>query len=257
MTKDKTRNPDQVTWIEYTPRSLVFTRKTAPPFEEWARVVLGMDVQIDSEAFWRGDMMIIGGIWYGEDKVTSVIDDERGTAKTWQNNHSICRRIPPDGINDSLEKDPDYKSRRRDALSYSHHAEVAYMRSYLEIHLDREPTQSEVADAQAKYLKIAVDEGLSVRRLRAKVRHDLLGEGEDPTGDDEQFENGAWIQKVERVDDRVQKLIEEAPEDWEEEVMLLGNAHRALANALTSARNREIGGDPVARTEAVEAQVAA
>lgn len=249
------RSPEEITWIEYTPRSLLFTRKTAPPFDEWERVVLGMDVQIDSDAFWRADVMIIGAIWYGEDRATAVIDDEHGTAKTWQNNYSVGRRIPPDGINDDLEIDPDYESRRRDDLTYSHHAEVAYMRSYLETYFERkeisrDPTQEDVNKYQAKYLKMAADQGLSVTKLRAKIRYDLLGEGEDPTGDEVSFKMGTWIQRVEKVDTKLRDLVDEAPEDWDEEARLLANARRSVTDALHSARNRDIGGDPQATPEA-------
>lgn len=252
----KPRTPDAVTWINYHPRGLTFTRKTAPPIEEWQRIALGMDVQIDSDAFWRADLMIIGIIWYGEDAATAIIDDEHGTAKTWSNNLSVGRRIPPDGINDDLELDPDYKSRRRDELSYSHHAEVAYMASYLETYFKMKPTQDEIAQYQSKYLAMAVDKGLKVRQLREKIRHDLLGEGEDPTGDEVQFQTGAWVQQVEKVDTKLRDLIEDAPEDWDEEARLLENARRSVTTALASARNRDIGqpaASPEREAEAVPA----
>lgn len=238
----KSAAPLEVKWLKLTPRSLRSTRKTAPPFEEWEQVVLGMDVEMESSAFWRGDVMLLGRIWYGEDQATAVIDDKHGTAKTWANNLSICRRIPPDGINDDLELDPDYQSRRRDDLSYSHHAEVAYMKSYLEQYLERPPTQAEVNDYQTKYLKVAADNGLSVTGLRRKIRHDLLGEGEDPMGDEVQFQTGTWIDKVEKVDTKLRDLIDDAPEEWDEETRLLENARRSVTSALNSARNRDIGG---------------
>lgn len=237
----KPRSPEGVTWIRYDPRMLRFTRKTAPPLEEWTQVVLGMDVELESSNFWRADIMLIGLVWYGTDVATGVIDDQHGTAKTWANNLSIGKRLPPDGINEDLELDPDYKSRRHPSLTYSHHAEVAYMESYLEVYLERDPTREEIHEYQAKYLNLAADRGLSVSRLRKKIRHDLLGEGEDPLGDEVAFQKGSIIQRLERVDTTLDNLLGDLPEDWEEEQRLVENAKRFVRDAAVSARNRQVG----------------
>ena len=99
-------------WFKVTAVGLDITRKTKPPFEQWESEVVIAELRRKSEPWWRGDLYLKGEEWYGENKATSIFDPLTMDVKTWQNNASICRRIE--------------RSRRREELTFSHHAEVAY-----------------------------------------------------------------------------------------------------------------------------------
>lgn len=136
-----------IKWAKYEKRALKITRKTAPPFEQWESLMVSLNQMQESGGFWRGDLYLAGEEWYGENKATSIFDPTIWSVKTFQNNASVCRRIP-------------HESRRRE-LSYSHHAEVAYLKD---------------ESAQARYLQIAIDNMLSVRKLRELIRSEEQGE---------------------------------------------------------------------------------
>lgn len=134
-------------WMIFKPRELEIKRKTSPPFEQWTESIGGFDQQLQSAPFWRGDLFNKGLEWYGDAKATSIFDPLTTNVKTWQNNASICRRVEA--------------PRRREELSYSHHAEVAYLKD---------------ESAQDRYLQIAIDNMLSVRKLRELIRSEEEGE---------------------------------------------------------------------------------
>lgn len=128
-----------IPWAKYEGRELQIKRKNKPPFEQWESLMVAFNQMAQSSPFWRGDLYLKGEEWYGEDQATSIFDDQDWNLKTWQNNASVCRRIKP--------------SRRRE-LSYSHHAEVAYLDPEL----------------QEQYLQTAIDTQLSVRKLRTLIQ---------------------------------------------------------------------------------------
>ncbi len=222
-------------WLKLGRRQLRISRKTPPKFDEWERMVIGMDVEIEAGAYWRGDLMVWGVIWFGEDRATSAVDPDYGTVKTWENNLSVCRRVPPDlvGLTEHgvLHFDAEGRTRRLAGLRYSHTAEVAY--------LDPE--------SQSTYLEMALENGLSVRSLRAKIRFDKTGEGGDPLGDPVEFQTGSAVDRLRALVKKTSTLIEKLPDGWTEERELLLVAHSAIRDALLSATNRQVG-EPIVMT---------
>jgi hypothetical protein len=195
---------------------LVVKRKTPPAFATWEEAFLGMDVQIGSVAYWRGDLMTWGSFWYGDTRATSVVDPAYGTVKTWENNLAVCSRVPPDrlvNVDGQLHYDPKAKTRRRRELRYSHTAEVAY--------LD--------ADEQARFLNMAVENNLSVRQLRQLVK------GVDVSPEGSAFDDLKSLQR------RIDHVLEAWPAGWNEERQLLLMASGNIRDAIVSAENRKIG----------------
>ena len=222
-----------IEWVEYKTRELKITRKKAPPFEEWMNLFDGMDVQIVSDPFWRADVMIIGILWYGEAKATAIIDDQHGTAKTWSNALSIGLRIPPNGISVDSDLTPHWNdaliSRRREELSWSIHCEVAY--------LDPEDFQDSndvllksltAEGLQSHYLQMSIDNMFTVSDLRKQIKSD---KGILPS----------FVDAMEKIAAKLEKLTDDLPDDWEAEAMHLENAYHQVEFAIESGRNREIG----------------
>lgn len=215
-------------WLKLGRRQLRVTRKTPPKFNVWERLVLGMDVEIEAGAYWRGDLMVWGTVWFGEDRATSAINPDYGTVKTWENNLAVCRRVPPDLIGVSehgvLRWDPKAVTRRLAGLRYSHTAEVAYL----------DP------DDQALYLAMALENGLSVRDLRAKIKFDKDGVGGDPLGDPVEFQTGSTVERMRALVNRIDRLLEKLPAGWTEERELLLVASASVRDALASAESRRV-----------------
>ncbi len=223
-------------WMNLGRRQLRIKRSTPPKFEEWEGVVVGMDVEIDAGAYWRGDLMVWGIIWFGEDRATSAIDPDYGTVKTWENNLSVCRRVPPDlvGLTEHgvLQFHAEGRTRRLAGLKYSHTAEVAYL----------DP------DDQSFYLALALENGLKVRALRAKIKFDKHGVGGDPLGDAVEFQTGSAVERMRALSNRIDRLLEKLPDGWTQERELLMVAGSAVRDALMSAENRKAGSPIVAST---------
>ncbi len=163
-------------WVKYEERALIITRKTAPPFNQWAETMAAFNKLHESGGFYRGDLYLAGEQWYGENKATSIFEPTTWSVKTFQNNASVCRRIDA--------------SRRRDELSYSHHAEVAYL---------------EEADDQDRYLQIAIDNVLGVRQLRELIR--------DDTGEEVKFNKRPLDIFLEQESQKIANRQEEAAGD--------------------------------------------
>jgi len=146
-----------VSWIKYHFTHLEFTNSSKPPFEQWKDEVVGSETRRRSDPWWRGDLYNQGVAWYGEDVASSIFDpDDWGeqSLKTFQNNASVCDRIDT--------------SRRRERLSFSHHAEVAY----LEPEQFEDPPRTTTESLQDYYLEIAVENKFSIRQLRDKIKFD-------------------------------------------------------------------------------------
>lgn len=110
-----------------------------PSFEDWEEV--GKFIQRSNEAvqFWRGDWLNFGENNY--DTWTQHFGKEEAAYQTLANEKWVASRIPP--------------SRRRETLSWSHHAEIA----------DLEPEEQE------EMLNMAERNEMSVSTFRKAVRH--------------------------------------------------------------------------------------
>ena len=111
-------------------------------FDKWLIQMKNYNQMTSALPWWRGDLYLYGRINYGETIASGIFDPLIWDVKTWQNNASVCSRVAI--------------SRRRETLSYTHHAEVAY--------LDPED--------QEKYLQIAEDLGLTTRQLKELLEKD-------------------------------------------------------------------------------------
>ncbi len=178
-----------VKWMKFKVRSLEITTKTKPSEKQWIEAIGGMDQQMQSAPFWRGDLFNIGVEWFGDDFATSIFDHTKTNVSTWMNNASVCRRIP--------------NSLRSDALSYSHHAIVAYL----------EPSDIK------KYLQLAEENNLSSRQLGDLIKFD---------GKTSKAKEKPFYQKLEEQTENVYKLLDEAEGDTAE---LIRTAYGCLSDA--------------------------
>ena len=110
-----------------------------PTFDAWAAAGAQLDRVDSSYLWWRGDWYNAGDYWFGEEAPQALPEDP-ATLKTIQNAAWVCSRFEP--------------SRRRAALSFAHHAEVAGL---------------EPADAD-ELLDASERNGWSRSKLRAAVR---------------------------------------------------------------------------------------
>lgn len=107
--------------------------------EEWLAVGHLLSLIENARQWWWGDWIVYGEGHYGED-YAQFVDDLGIALHTLQNWAYVSRAIPP--------------SRRRDTLSWSHHAEVASL----------------PPNEQEKWLERAEREKMSRSALRAAIR---------------------------------------------------------------------------------------
>lgn len=197
-----------IDWVEYGDRGLIVNRQTAPPDDELQQLIAGIDHETDNLPFYRADAALLVLLWGDEEYLASLIDDDKGTAKTWQNSLWVGRAIPPDNI--SVDSggmpywSPGSKTRRRIELPFAHHERVARL----------QPAQ------QTIYLQLAIDEGLSARALGTRIKEDL-GEIVEPTVSDQ----------LRRLRNQILSVGETLPD-----IMVTGPLERAsvlLTNATT------------------------
>lgn len=143
-------------WMKFKSRELEIKRQTKPPFEQWEEAIGGFDQSMQSSPFWRGDLFNKGTEWYGDTKATSIFDPLITNVKTWQNNASVCRRVDA--------------SRRREELSFSHHAAIAYVKPKDFTIKTPALSQKTPEQLQDHYLDIAIKNGLSVRKMEDLIR---------------------------------------------------------------------------------------
>jgi nucleotide-binding universal stress UspA family protein len=123
----------------YDLRPLHFEALEQLEFDEWLQIGQTLHDMGQSLSWWLGDWWVYGETHFGEEHSQGAPTDFR-SQKTIANAASVCSRITPD--------------RRRAELSYSHHAVVAYL----------DPPKGD------EWLQTAIDEGLSVHKLRDRIR---------------------------------------------------------------------------------------
>jgi hypothetical protein len=134
--------------FEFTSTALVMH---TPTLEEW--VVMGAQLQHvqGSLLWWLGDWARQGEQEFGEAFAQGVYASGY-TEKTIRNAMSVCKHIPP--------------SRRREKLSFSHHAEVAYLEE------DQQETWLDIAEREEwsrNELRLALHAGERVERITVPV----------------------------------------------------------------------------------------
>ena len=197
-------------WMTFKARELVIDRRSPPPKEQWVEAIGGFDQSLDSSAFWRGDLYLKGVEWYGDDFASSVFDPLTSSVKTWQNNASICKRVPPRS--------------RRGNLSYSHHAEVAYVEP------ENYPPESEFSRMTSihikdHYLQLAIDEFLSARQLRDRIKND------NPNST-----SVLVMKRLQKVEELLLGLIDDVSGDVQKNVRMM---HRLCMDAIEIERDNE------------------
>lgn len=117
--------------IEYGRTALVFHRQVS--LDEWREIGAFLATFTDALQWYWGDWIAYGERHYGE--YTQYVDDAGVAVKTLQNWVYVAQAVEP--------------SRRREDLSWSHHAKVASL----------DP------DEQTRWLQQAADNGLSANAL--------------------------------------------------------------------------------------------
>ncbi|MBR7826382.1 LmbU family transcriptional regulator [Actinospica sp. MGRD01-02] len=121
--------------------------------EEWTRIGVQLDRTMDSSTWWLGDWLVYGRSRFPE-RYRRVIEVTAFDYQTLRNYAWVANRVPP--------------PRRRPALSFQHHAEVAALDAAL----------------QSEWLALAEQNRWSRNRLRTEVRAALRAVDAPPTEDD-------------------------------------------------------------------------
>jgi hypothetical protein len=121
------------------------------PIDDWTRIGRQIFVIGDSSAWWLGDWLIYGRSQY-PDRYKRAIAETALDYQTLRNYAWVARRYPPE--------------RRRSALSFQHHAEVAGL----------------PVDEQDRWLAHAETSGWSRNELRSRLRASRasLRDSQDP-----------------------------------------------------------------------------
>ena len=193
-----------VEWLKFQPLGIEPTpaaEKKPPTPEAWAEIMERMNDMTLSIPWWRVDLYLLGEAWFGEDFATAVFDPVLWDIKTWQNNVSVGRRIP-------------LKNRRPLPVTFSHHAEVAYLPE----------------DEQARWLDRVEKEGLTVSELRQRLREDkAANEGKEVA-----FVTGGTLDRLRKLHKSAIKLQGDMSiEDmWGDVVDIMDRVIDDLADAL-------------------------
>lgn len=126
-------------WAEFGPTYLRFQENT--PYEAWALILSGLQSAEKSIHWWIGDGIRFGERKYGE-TYTQALEESSYKYQTLNNDVWVA---------DSVQI-----SRRRENLSWSHHAEVAALE----------------ADEQDRWLDFAQEKQLSRNELRAAIKEE-------------------------------------------------------------------------------------
>jgi site-specific DNA-methyltransferase (adenine-specific) len=129
--------PDASSWVRFDATSLHFDPAT--PFEVWEEITQRLIEVNRGIQWWVADALAFGEAAYGE-RYSQVLETDFYSYDTLRNMAWVSRSIEP--------------SRRRDAVPFSHHTEVA-------------PLQ---ADDQQAFLAMCEDEGINRQDLRERVQ---------------------------------------------------------------------------------------
>jgi hypothetical protein len=110
------------------------------PFEEWARLGAKLATYSNATSWWLGDWLVFGRVHYGLSRYRAAVSGTGLEYKTLRNYAMVARRFE--------------SARRRDDLSFQHHAEVCGLSD----------------EAQDFWLDLAVKHHWSKRELRRNVR---------------------------------------------------------------------------------------
>jgi hypothetical protein len=205
-----------IDWVEYKPRELKITCKKRPLFDDFMKLVLGMDQEIESSGFWRGDLYNHGLEWFDEELIDQLFGPETSW-KTWQNNASVCGRV--------------HSSRRREGphATYSHHAEIAYLDPEDFEDSENEDVRSLTAEGlQSYYLQMSIENFYTISDLRSQIKSD---KGIMPD----------LIGAMEKIASKIESVTEELPFGWDTESAHLEGAYHQVELAIESGRNRIAG----------------
>lgn len=137
---------DGVEGGEFVTRRTSLSLPEGVPMEAWKRLGRNIFVISEASAWWLGDWLVYGQRNY-PDRYKKAIEETSLDYQTLRNYAWVARKFPP--------------ARRRENLSFQHHAEVAGV---------PEPQQERwLAEAEAG--------GWSRNELRARLRAAALGEG--------------------------------------------------------------------------------
>lgn len=156
--------------VDYQARGLVLT---GVEFPKWRSTLNSLAQMEDSRLFWLGDALVYAELHFDEAEYLQAVADSGLAEKTAINVRSVCSRIP--------------LADRRPGLSYSIHAEVAYL----------EPRD------RKKWLDVAEREKLSVRDLRDRIH------GRDPSPGAPEDDSPVWTDDADSLGElqsRVAKL---------------------------------------------------
>lgn len=131
---------NDLTYGSFTLTPTGLTAYGAPKFEEWIKCGDFIQKANKSVHFWIGDWLNFGEGLYGE-TYTQAMDETKYALQTLSNDKWIASRIP--------------SSRRRENLTFSHHAEVADLE----------------AEEQKELLDVAEKNKLNTSEFRKMVRH--------------------------------------------------------------------------------------
>jgi hypothetical protein len=110
------------------------------PFDEWKRLGARLATYSNATSWWIGDWLVFGRVHYGLSRYRAAVGGTGLEYKTLRNYAMVARRFEP--------------TRRREDLSFQHHAEVCGLNE----------------EAQDYWLELAVKHGWSKRELRRNVR---------------------------------------------------------------------------------------
>lgn len=159
-------------FADYQPTKLVVN---VDDFEDWKKLGASLGVQTRGVQWWVADWIVYGESRFGDDALHDAEDATGLSPATLVNLRWIGSRV--------------HASRRREELSFSHHAEVAAL----------EPAE------QKKALQRAVDERLTVRGLRLALRETPAPTKTETNGDGQTRiaeTGGEELQRLRYLEDR-------------------------------------------------------
>lgn len=148
ITAIRARQPATGHWLQSTRTSVHFDPRT--PYQLWAHVGAKIAVYANAAPWWLGDWLAFGRMKYGR-RYRDAVATTGLDYQTLRNYAVVARRFE--------------HSRRRDDLSFQHHAELCSLSD----------------EAQDRWLEQAARHGWSRNELRRHVRLELRDRGTEPS----------------------------------------------------------------------------